>query len=137
MFAQSAACAFIGNHRILASFKDHCLPLDRTAFVTTPAQQFPGPCKTFFTVKLSKTHADIINIHIVEGIRWTDGTAAHTEITGSFFGINFRRSSQKKIKPSAHFNAIENTHLRALAALQTAGEEFFFTAGPRWAKKIA
>jgi hypothetical protein len=42
-------------------------------------------------------------------------------VAGCFFGIDFRGSSDKKIKSPPHFNTVKYAYLCALPALQTAG----------------
>jgi hypothetical protein len=129
MFTESAACAFIGDHRILAPFQAHGPPLDWAPFIAASTDQMFLPGKAFFAVKYGKAHSDLFNGHIMEGIGRADLTAAHTEMTGSFLGINLRSSCHKKVEAPAHLDTVKDTYLGTLTTLQAAGKKLFFISG--------
>jgi len=131
VLTKSATGAFISNYRIFSALQAHSPPLDRAAFIARTAEQVLDPGKTFFAVKLGKSHPHLFNGYIVEGVRRTDGGTAHAEVAWSFLGVNFRGTGHKKVKTTPHLDAVKDADLSALSALETARKKFFFTSGSR------
>jgi hypothetical protein len=121
MFTKSAAGAIFGNNRLCPLFKIHGPPFNRATFITGTTEKIISPCVTFFTVQHGKTHPYFFNGHVMESVRGTDLTAAHTEMAGRLFGINLRCAGNEKIKTPPHLDTVKNTDLRTLAALKTTG----------------
>jgi len=136
MLAETAAGAFVGYYRIHTIFQPHGPPLDGAAFITAAAEQMLNPGKTLFPVQFGKTHPHLLNGYIMQGIRWADGRAAHTEVAGCLFGIDLRGTSHKKIKPPPHLDTVKDTDLGTLAALQATGEKLLFIPGPGRSEKM-
>jgi hypothetical protein len=137
MLTQTAAGTVFRNHRIGSVFQVHGPPFYRAAFITGTAEQMAGPGIAFFPIQLGKAHAHFFNGHIMQGIRWTDFAAAHTEMAGSLLGIDLRRAGNKKIETAPHLDTVEYADLGALTALKTPGKKFLFSTRTRWAEKTS
>lgn len=135
MFAYTASGALIRDYRKLAVFQLHGGGLDRAALVATAADNLSTPGIALAAIQFRKAHANILYRYIFQGIGWANSAAAHAQEAGGFSGIDLRRARLKKIKPGTHADAVKNTDLGALAALQAAGQKLFFRAGTGWSKK--
>jgi hypothetical protein len=131
MFTKSATRTFISDHRIFSPFKLHGHPLYRTALITASAEQGSRPLETFRPINNRKPHTHLFNGNIMKRVGWTNGTAAHTEVTGRNSRVYFRGSGNKGIKAGTHYYAVKDADLGTLPALQATGKKFLFSPSAR------
>jgi len=131
MLTEPTTGTLIGNNRILSFFQSHGSPLNRTPLITASTNEKFRPGVTFLPVEFGKPHFHLFYGNIMKGIGGTDSGTAHAEMTGGLLRINLRSTGFEKIKPPPHFNAVKNTYLGTLTALQTTGQKLFFSSGAR------